>query len=240
MTTDIREEWVTTRGVRFHYLEGGERGNRTPALYVPGFLADAEWFRTEMERLAPRHTVSVSLRGRGKSEAPEAGYSFDDHIEDLAAIVSELGLPPFCLIGFSVGVAFALGYAQDHPGSIAGLVVQDWPAHYSAQTTEWMERAIAQQPMIPEHVIRAIQRESTTVDLWDGLRQLQCPVLIMRGGQSDSLLSPEDAQRYQTLLPHAQLVVFDNAGHYVWGPDYEGFLAHISGFLASLDAAGEQ
>lgn len=239
MTPDIREEWITTRGVRFHYLEGGERGNGTPAVYVPGFLADAEWFRTEMERLDPRHTVSVSLRGRGKSEAPEGGYSFDDHTEDLAAVIAALDLPPFCLIGFSVGVAFALRYAQDNPDSIAGLVIQDWPAHYRAQTTEWMEQAIVKQ-LGPEHVIRAIQRESTTVELWDGLGKLRCPVLIMRGGQSDSLLSHEDAQRYQALLPRAQLVVFENAGHYVWHPDYEGFLAHISGFLATLDAARER
>lgn len=226
---------MRARGVRFQYLEGGERGNGTPAVYVPGFLADAEWFRTEMERLAPRHTVSVSLRGRGKSEAPEAGYSFEDHVEDLDAIISELDLPPFCLIGFSVGVAFAIRYAQDHPDSMAGLVIQDWPAHYRAQTTEWMENAIAKQ-LGPEHVIRAIQRESTTVELWDDLEKLKCPVLIMRGGQSGSLLSHEDAQRYQSLLLHAHLVVLDNAGHYVWHPDYETFLAHISGFLASLDA----
>jgi pimeloyl-ACP methyl ester carboxylesterase len=141
------------------------------------------------------------------------------------------------LIGFSVGVAFALRYAQDHPDSIAGLVIQDWPAHYRAQTTEWMENATAKQ-LGSEH-IGAIQRESTTVDLWDGLGKLKCPVLIMRGGLSDSRLSHQDAQRYQGLLPQAQLVVFENAGHYVWHPDYEGFLAHISGFLETLDAAGE-
>ena len=236
MTTDIREEWVSARGVRFHYLEGGERGNGTPAVYVPGFLADAEWFRTEMERLDPRHTISISLRGRGKSGAPETGYSFDDQTEDLAAVISALDLPPLCLIGFSVGVAFALRYAQDHPDSIAGLVIQDWPAHYLAQTTGWMENAIAKR-LGSEHVIRAIQRESGTVDLWDGLGKLKCPVLIMRGGLPGSLLSHEHAQRYQSSLPQAEIVEFENAGHYVWHPDYEEFFTRISSFLATLDAS---
>ncbi len=239
MTADIREGWVTVRGAGFHYLEGGEPGNGTPAIYVPGYLANAKWFKTEMESLAPRHTVSVSLRGRGKSDAPEAGYSFHDHLEDLAAIISELVLPPFCLIGFSVGVAFALGYAQSHADSIAGLIIQDWPAYYPARTTEWAERTIAQHPAISDHVIWALQRESTTVLLWDGLRHLRCPVLILRGGQPDSCLGAEDAHRYQELLPQAQVVLLEHAGHYLWRPDYEEFLAPIQNFLATLDARTE-
>jgi pimeloyl-ACP methyl ester carboxylesterase len=44
--------------------------------------------------------------------------------------------------------------------------------------------------------VHAIQRESVQVPLWDELRSIGCPVLVV-GGRRDGVLTPEDAARYR-------------------------------------------
>src|SRR6058998_1570026 len=103
--------WVNNKGVRLHYLDsGGAQGSTfVPVVFIPGFLGSAENYHREMDSLHGRRCVAVSLRGRGLSDAPETGYSFEDHVSDIEALVDEVGLEGFCLCAYSVGVAYAIG-----------------------------------------------------------------------------------------------------------------------------------
>ncbi len=101
-----------------------------PVAFIPGFLGSAENYRREMDSLPERRCVAVSLRGRGLSDAPEAEYSFEDHVSDIEAFVDQVGLQGFCLCAYSVGVAYAIGFASSHPGLLAGLILADYSAHY--------------------------------------------------------------------------------------------------------------
>ncbi len=122
MKPTIRERWVDNLGVRLHYIQSNPDAPETlvPLVYIHGAYGTAEGFLPEMEALSPRRCLSVSLRGRGKSDAPEAGYSFDHHISDIKALVNHLNLRRFCLMGWSVGVAYSIGYASHHPGPWPG------------------------------------------------------------------------------------------------------------------------
>lgn len=106
MKPTIREDWVDNQGVRLHYIESNPDTPPTlsPLVYIHGAYGMAEKFLPEMEALSPRRCIAISLRGRGKSDAPETGYSFDHHISDIKALVNHLGLGHFCLMGWSVGV----------------------------------------------------------------------------------------------------------------------------------------
>jgi pimeloyl-ACP methyl ester carboxylesterase len=139
-------------------------------------------------------------------------------------------------VAFSVGVAFALGYACAYPERVRGLVIIDYPARYPQFTHEWAERAVARGSThhVEERVVRALGRESEEIPLWGGLGALACPTLILRGGQPDSLLTAEQAQMYRRCLPSAEMVLFADAGHALWVPDYARFLRTVDGFLASF------
>ena len=78
----FREEWLKNGSVRLHYVESGwdSPTNLTPVVYVHSGFGTAEVFIPEMKALSPRRCVSCSLRGRGNSDAPETGYSFDDNV----------------------------------------------------------------------------------------------------------------------------------------------------------------
>jgi hypothetical protein len=84
---------------------------------------------------------------------------------------------------------------------------------------------------MPEHAVRGVYAESRDVPLWDRLAELQCPVLVVRGGRRGSLVTDELAQRWQASLPSARMAVIASAGHDLWSRDPEAYLAVLLPFL---------
>lgn len=70
-------------------------------------------------------------------------------------------------------------------------------------------------------------------ELWQDVRKIQCPTLIVRGGESD-ILSPEAAIRLQAAVPNSQLSVVPGAGHSVMGDNPDGFATAVQDFLRTL------
>ncbi|MHB8757556.1 MAG: alpha/beta fold hydrolase [Bacillota bacterium] len=224
-STPLGEGWTRNSNVRLHYLaSGGEvAGHGAPVLFIPGMSQTAEDFAGLMASLAPRRCVAATLRGRGRSDAPKSGYALEDHVADIEAVVAQFGLGRFNLFAFSRGVAYALGYAVRHPDRLTGLIIGDYPAHHSAISQEWVDAFLgstfhgkAARERMPEHAIRAIQREARQALFWDDLTRIKCPVLILKGGAEGSLLSRDQAERYLRAVPDARLVVFEGFGHDLW------------------------
>lgn len=72
-------------------------------------------------------------------------------------------------------------------------------------------------------------------NLWDDVRALACPTLILKGGESD-ILSAESAARLQAAIPGSELVSIPGAGHSVMGDNPEAFVAAVRRFLGGLGA----
>jgi pimeloyl-ACP methyl ester carboxylesterase len=72
-------------------------------------------------------------------------------------------------------------------------------------------------------------------DLWDQVAKIRCPVLIVRGGESD-ILAPEVAARFGHIVG-AEVRTVPGAGHSVMGDNPAGFLAAVEPFLAGLPPA---
>ncbi len=66
--------------------------------------------------------------------------------------------------------------------------------------------------------------------LWEDVRKIHCPTLIVRGGESD-ILSPAAAERLQAAIPNSRLTIVPGAGHSVMGDNPEGFAAVVQEFL---------
>lgn len=66
--------------------------------------------------------------------------------------------------------------------------------------------------------------------------KLTLPTLLVRGKLSD-LVSPETAQEFLELVPHAQFVDVSDAGHMVAGDRNDRFTDAVVGFLTSLPGA---
>ena len=74
--------------------------------------------------------------------------------------------------------------------------------------------------------------EGRPADL-ESVRAIDCPTLIIRGGDSE-VLEPAAAERFAAALPRGQLATVPKAGHNVHGQNTPGFLAALRPFIAGL------
>lgn len=69
--------------------------------------------------------------------------------------------------------------------------------------------------------------------LWEDVRQIRCPTLIVRGAESD-ILAPEAAERLRAAILNSRMAVVSGAGHSVMGDNPEGFAAAAQEFLSTI------
>lgn len=241
---NIYETMVNNNGVLIHVTEAHQelRNEQVSLVIIPGLSESVEDYIRIMEKLTPRHMVVVTLRGRGLSETPESGYTLDDHISDIDAVIRHLGLRSFVLMGYSRGVSYQLGYAVRNPELIQGLIIGDYPAVHTQLPAGWVEffaslppwRGKALYDRMNPQALHALQRESTKVELWDELAHLTCPVLVIRGAKPNSGLSLEAVEHYKTVLPQAQIVEFEQHDHNIFEPDADMFIRTADSFMSKI------
>src|SRR6266404_4520540 len=67
--------------------------------------------------------------------------------------------------------------------------------------------------------------------LWEQVREIRCPTLLVRGAQS-AILAREAAARFVRELPGSTVVEVPGAGHSVMGDNPSGFIGAVRPFLA--------
>jgi pimeloyl-ACP methyl ester carboxylesterase len=228
----VQTRWAQGENIRLHYLENEAAGEGTPVVLIPGLHGRAEDFEALLPALAPRRAIAVSLRGRGRSDVPEAGYRFENHVEDLRLLVDTFGQPQVCLVGHSVGVTYAIGYALEYPKRVAALVLAGYPARYPDLSADWGLRTMMRYPEAMSMIaVLGLHHDSAEISLWESLSSLECPLLVLRGGRPSSRLPAELAEQYRQYAPQAQIITFEESGHRLWVPDMQRFVRTIDLFL---------
>jgi len=118
--------FVTSDGVRLHYLESGPRLGHT-IVFVPGWTMPAWIWQPQISAFSQRnHVVAFDPRGQGDSDAPASGYEPGRRSQDIAELIANLGPVPVVLVGWSLGVLDTLAYVRTHGDEkVAGLVLVD-------------------------------------------------------------------------------------------------------------------
>ena len=125
----IRLDSLSLRVLRWNGVPDVDRAeNRLPPfLLVHGLASNARLWDGVARRLAQagRSSVSVDLRGHGRSDKPDTGYDFDTVTADLAGLIGKLGLDRPIVAGQSWGANVVLDLAVRHPDLIRGIVLVD-------------------------------------------------------------------------------------------------------------------
>jgi pimeloyl-ACP methyl ester carboxylesterase len=120
---------LVCRGVRLHVQRLGEPGRGTPVVFVHGLVMDnlSSWYFTLANAAARTNEVILyDLRGHGLSERPATGYTSEDMVADLAAVLDGLGVDrPVALVGNSFGGMVALAFARAFPHRVDRIVLVD-------------------------------------------------------------------------------------------------------------------
>ena len=179
--------------------------------------------------------IAYDLRGHGRSDRPVTGYSVGDAIDDLAGLLSSLGVDrPVRLVGNSLGGTIAFGFAERYPERVDSLVViESEPATpaWAERTADGLRRVneamldeevMADQPPIAHRMAaaaRALDTETNAIaelvdprSLLDAdrIRSITAPVLLLVGGAS-ALGTRWD--EFVPLLPNCRVEVVPDEDH---------------------------
>jgi pimeloyl-ACP methyl ester carboxylesterase len=116
-------------------LDGEIAGDGPPVVLLHGLSATRRNVVQGSRALLRRgyRLIAYDARGHGAS-SPGASYGYPELIEDLEAVLDDLGLDRVALVGSSMGAATGMAFALRHPERAAALV-QITPAYNGAART---------------------------------------------------------------------------------------------------------
>ena len=172
--------WLERDGVRLHFLEwlpepGMERA--PPVVLLHGLSSNARYWERLARHLIDRRLVALDQRAHGLTSVPSPaavlpdGYAMEQLIDDVAFVISELGLHKPVVVGHSWGATVALELVGTHPGLASGLVFIDGPVQSAANLFSWEEAQSIMQPPLPRFASFAEAVSESKMDFegaWDG------------------------------------------------------------------------
>ena len=251
---------VRVNGVDLHVEEVAPVGIQTgTAVLIHGMTSDsmASWFLTLAHPLAQAgfRVLLYDLRGHGHSERPPIGYSLNDFVGDLDALLTEHWKVdgPLHLFGNSFGGTVAFGYAARHPDNVAGIVAiesapptADWFYRMGsklarvAETLADAEAVANSRPLVARRVRAASQllaQTSVGAELPmsvlpdpDLIAEIRCPVLCLYGAESAVQELIGETER---LLPQSRHVIVEGQRHTLLIKAPDQVQAHVLPWLST-------
>lgn len=119
---------IQVNGTLLHYIEAGEEHSQA-VVFVHGGLGDYRTWNPQIAPFAERyHVVSYSRRAFYPNPWPsDYKAAMSQHIDDLAELITKLGLAPAHLVANSYGGYVCLNVTLQHPELVSTLALAEPP-----------------------------------------------------------------------------------------------------------------
>jgi 3-oxoadipate enol-lactonase len=101
------------------------RGDGPAVLFIHGYPFDHTIWTHQIAALEGWCRIAPDLRGMGRSDAPDLGYSMETYAGDLAALLDLLGARDVVLVGLSMGGYVAFEFLRRWRQRVRALVLLD-------------------------------------------------------------------------------------------------------------------
>ena len=229
----MQEKFVKNGEVEIQFLVVNHSPDKIPLVIIPGAIVGAEDFYEGIKHHVNFYCIIISIRGRGKSGKPVEGYSIEEQISDIDAVVNQEKLNKFYILGHSVGGGLASFYSVKHPEKIMGLIIADYLPRYPQFTTKWAERIRSHynDEEISENFLNGIVKDAVKEDFTDALAKCDFKKLLLKAGKENSLMPIEKANELCEKLPNTSLKEINDSGHEMFWEKPEEVLMMIEEFI---------
>lgn len=243
----MKSFFVHNGSVILHVLESGISSHTTPSLLIIGGLWEPAERAIPILTALGSHVVALSFRGRGLSSTPTAGYDLTDHLSDINAVVNHCQLHNYCILGFSRGATYALGWALQNPQNIRGLILVDQPPIHTKPSLGyvefWSNLAYLEIPILNfmrRIALEGLESDANEVDFSQKLSQLHIPVTLFVGRDKEAKI-PTDLpdttlKLYTQAIPSCEVVEFMQSGHMIPDEEQQKYIAEIASFIKKLSS----
>jgi pimeloyl-ACP methyl ester carboxylesterase len=224
-------------------------GDGEPVLLIHGGLGHGDVWGFQVQALSESHQVIVAdSRGHGRSTRSGQPFGYQLMADDYLALLDHLGIDQVALVGWSDGGIIGLDIAIRHPERLSRLFA--FAANY---TPEGVKASVAEDLTFNAYIARAgadYARLSPTPDefdafvgqisqMWatepnyskDQLRAIGVRTVIF-AGEHDEAIEPAHTAEMAALIPHAELVVMEDASHFAMWQQPDAFNTTVLEFLA--------
>jgi flavin reductase (DIM6/NTAB) family NADH-FMN oxidoreductase RutF/pimeloyl-ACP methyl ester carboxylesterase len=172
----------------------------------------------EALEMAGRRVISLDLRGHGGSEWPEDGrYDFDAFVEDLRAVLAQLGTRPVVVASRLGGWIAAAALEQDAALLASGLVLVDVPVALDSGLSRRIgERMRASAGLAPgqaqwdTRLMGALDSAAAAERMVAAAPRIALPTLFVRGAVSE-IVSHDEAAAFVAGLPDGEFAEVEDA-----------------------------
>jgi pimeloyl-ACP methyl ester carboxylesterase len=248
--TMVTSRYAPVNGLEMYYEIHGTVTAR-PLVTIHPWLGLADVFPSLIRN---RQLIAVELQGHGRTADIDRPMTFEQHADDIAALMGHLRIEQADFFGESFGGTVAVQMAIRHPeivrrvaiyGSILSKLQEVVPPeslaefmrltsdHRSVQFERENYERVAPDP---RQWPTLFTKTGRAAGAWKGfshdeLKSIKAPVLIA-AGDHDVLVPPvEHHLEMSRLIPNAQLAVIPDAGHFVLYEDPEKLLPIVATFL---------
>jgi pimeloyl-ACP methyl ester carboxylesterase len=258
-TIPWRQGYLHIDGLSVRYQMGGQG----PAvLLLHGWGGNIESFTPVFDDLVRFYTVyALDLPGFGHSSLPSTPWGVADYAALTLQVMDRLKLEQPHLICHSFGGRVAIMLATHHPNRVGKLVLVDsagvrsrrttkaylkglasrvgkWLATYGGGVGKQLRDALYQRLQSQDYAnagpLRSTLVKVVNEDLMPLLPRIKSPTLLV-WGEHDRDVPLSAAKVMVQLIPGAQLVVFENAGHFAYLDQFNRFRLLVGRFLRAAD-----
>mmetsp|Transcript_53763 Transcript_53763/g.125315 ORF Transcript_53763/g.125315 Transcript_53763/m.125315 type:complete len:260 (+) Transcript_53763:76-855(+) len=245
---------AAVNGVDLYYEDSDPGANRPAAILLHGAGGNSvAWWQQVPVFHSVMRCIVYDIRGYGRTPNP-TGDSMAFLIADLEGLVEYLCLSSVILIAQSMGGRAALGFATRHPNKVLAMVMAaNWGNFFWTEQIEMAKEftipeghpvAVAktfpkEQPAL-YHLSQSIRSLNPPRPKLEGptpggptvdeVKRLPVPVLCIVGAD-DVVFPPPLVRAFSELLPNAEFVEVDGAGHSVYFEKAELFNKLVLDFL---------
>jgi len=250
--------YQTVSGIRLYYEVSG-RGR--PVVLLHGWGGNVNSFRPLIDRLAGDFRVyALDLPGFGRSMLPPATWGTQEYAALVASFLEQQKIYQAGVIAHSFGGRVAIILARKTPQFVSRLVLVDsagiipprGAGYYLRVWTVKFVRLLLANPLLglrgrrlaenislrlgsedyrQAGVMRPILVRVVNEDLREHLPGISQPTLLV-WGQRDTATPLACGQLMQRLIPQAELVVLEGAGHFSYLDAFPQFCQIVERFLA--------
>ena len=144
--TEVIDELIELRGLRFHYRDWTSQQVNAPDLVLlHGYTGHCRSWDAFAKVMSKQYRVlALDQRGHGETEWARADqYGTMELVADLDAFVSALRLESFVLLGLSMGGMVAIAYAGTRPAQLERLVIVDIAPEIAAEGIRNIQHSVA-------------------------------------------------------------------------------------------------
>jgi pimeloyl-ACP methyl ester carboxylesterase len=258
-----RQDALQVDGLSVRYQVGGQGPQ---VLLLHGWGGAIESFAPVLDDLQRSYTVAAfDLPGFGKSSLPPSTWGSADYAHLTLKVMDRLKLDRPHVIGHSFGGQVSIQLAATSPDRVGKLVLVcsagirtspalttrlkrtaarlgKWLAAYGGWIGEKLRAEIYRRVQSQDYAnagpLRSTLVRVINEDLTPLLPLIQSPTLLVWGEQ-DRDVPLSAAQVMARLVPAAQLMVFENAGHFAYLDQFDRFRLLVGRFLRDPNKGSE-